>query len=318
MYNWWVFDYVSYIVLFNWVELGNGLLVTMAMGGDIMMGCLVGVMVTGALIVVLFVYVEMWDDKEGGVFVVLLLMFLVCMGVLLLSANLLVFYLGWEGIGMISCFLVSFWSERVRSVKATIKVFAINKVGDCVLLYLMCVLVGQVGSLDFGFVEGWAVVMVNRGWACGSVGDMIAIGCVLGGGVKSVQCGFHVWLLEAMEAPLGASALMHSSTLVIAGIVLVMKLYSVVVLSWVAVSILLVWGSWTACFAAFVACFQYELKAILAYSTISSMGFIYMLLGLGAMYEVFLYLVVHAIVKIFLFLVVGLIMMYCNNMQDIR
>lgn len=164
----------------------------MGVSGDVNTGCLAGVMMGGAFIVVLFVYVEMWDDKEGGAFVILLLMFVVCMGIVVFSMNLLVFYLGWEGIGMISCFLISFWSERVRSVKAAIKVFAINKVGDCVLMFVICTLIGQVGCVDFVFVEGWVALMSNREWVFGGLVEGVGMGCVVGGGVKSVQCGFHV------------------------------------------------------------------------------------------------------------------------------
>jgi NADH:ubiquinone oxidoreductase subunit 5 (subunit L)/multisubunit Na+/H+ antiporter MnhA subunit len=121
-----------------------------------------------------------------------------------------------------------------------------------------------------------------------------------------------------MEAPLGASALMHSSTLVIAGIVLVYKLAALIELSLYATYILLIWGSWTTLFAAFVACFQFELKIIMAYSTISSMGFLYCLLGLHAYNTMLNYLVIHAFIKIFFFLVVGAIMLHCNGCQDIR
>ena len=121
-----------------------------------------------------------------------------------------------------------------------------------------------------------------------------------------------------MEAPLGASALMHSSTLVVAGIVLVFRISTFVQMSASSTGWLLIWGCWTAGFAVYVACFQYELKIVLAYSTVSSMGLIYSLLGLNAVLESLFYLIIHAFIKIFLFLIAGIIIFYCLGCQDIR
>jgi NADH-quinone oxidoreductase subunit L len=111
---------------------------------------------------------------------------------------------------------------------------------------------------------------------------------------------------------------MHSSTLVVAGIYLLLRLIIFVEQSWLLSVWLIIWGAWTATFAAFIACFQYELKIILAYSTISSMGFMFFLIGLHAYYEALIYLIVHAFIKIFLFLVVGAIMLHCSGCQDVR
>jgi NADH:ubiquinone oxidoreductase subunit 5 (subunit L)/multisubunit Na+/H+ antiporter MnhA subunit len=155
---------------------------------------------------------------------------------------------------------------------------------------------------------------VDAFWLCELLGVML----VLGGCVKSAQFGFHIWLLEAMEAPLGASALMHSSTLVVAGLALIFKLQTLIELSGTS-QLLMFWlGVFSALFASFVACFQYELKPIMAYSTISNMGYMFILLALGAYREVILIMVLHAYIKIFLFLVVGGIMLHCNGCQDLR
>ena len=322
LYNCWIYNYNYSGVLFNWVELGNNIFVNIGYEIDLLSTLVIIIMSGGSFIIVFVVYIEMWDDKEGFSFVILLIFFLVYMGVLVVSSNLLVFYLGWEGIGLISLFLVSFWTERVRSLKATFKVFYVNKIGDCLLLIVLCIIVGKFGSIDFSFLRGWSIIIMNKYILVGAIKfeliHILSVILVVGGGVKSSQFGFHIWLLEAMEAPLGASALMHSSTLVIAGVLLVYKMYILIELSWVAMGILIIWGSWTALFAASVACLQFELKVILAYSTISSMGFLYMLLGLGAIHEMILYLVLHALIKIFLFLIIGLVMVYCNGVQDIR
>lgn len=318
----WALDSIYSGDLYNWVELGNGIIINFGYNANILSMIIIIIMGIGLFIVTIFVYVEMWDDKDGSSFILLLLLFIACMGIMAAGSNMMIFYLGWEGIGLVSLFLINFWSERVRSVKATFKVFCINKIGDCLLFYMICLMVSKCGSCEFDFIESWVLILNNKYLIFGNIYfnlvNFIAVITVIGGGVKSAQFGFHIWLLEAMEAPLGASALMHSSTLVIAGILLVYKMYYLIELSPVALGILIIWGSWTAVFAAFIACWQFELKVVLAYSTISSMGFLYMLLGLGAINEMIIYLIIHAFIKMFLFLVVGLIMTHCNGLQDVR
>jgi NADH:ubiquinone oxidoreductase subunit 5 (subunit L)/multisubunit Na+/H+ antiporter MnhA subunit len=121
-----------------------------------------------------------------------------------------------------------------------------------------------------------------------------------------------------MEAPLGASALMHSSTLVIAGLLLNFKLSTIVELSKVSQFLMFFFGSLSALFGSFVAMFQYELKVIMAYSTISNMGYMFLLFSLGSYRETILIMIFHAYIKIFLFIIVGSIMLHCNGLQDIR
>lgn len=322
LYSCWLSDSGYLVDIYTLVDLGNGLLVDVIFYGGWLSMSIICVMTIGSLMVLSFIYVEMWDDKEGAIFTLLLVLFLVFMAVLVLGQNIIVFYIGWEGIGIVSLFLINFWSERVRGTKAVLKVFFINKVGDILLLIGMSLLVGGIGIIDFFSLDACPLVWSAKVWSYGGflVGmlDIVMLLFIVGGGVKSSQYGFHIWLLEAMEAPLGASALMHSSTLVVAGIILVYKLYAVLVWSNLALYILVMWGSWTSLFSAWTACWQYELKVILAYSTISSMGFIYMLLGLGALYEASIYLIMHAFLKIFLFLTIGLIMFFAGGMQDIR
>lgn len=322
LYGCWLGDSSYSIDVYTLLELGNGVVVDVAFYGNWLSAIIICIMVMGLLLVLFFVYVEMWDDKEGVIFALLLTLFLIFMGVLVISSNLIIFYVGWEGIGIISLFLINFWSERVRGIKAVLKVFFINKVGDFLLLIGIVLLIGSIGILDFCILDVCSIICLDFVWLFGgftiSFLDVLLIIFVIGGGVKSSQYGFHIWLLEAMEAPLGASALMHSSTLVVAGIILVYKLYPILLYSNMSLYVLVVWGSWTALFAAWFACWQYELKVILAYSTISSMGFIYLLLGFGALYEASIYLVIHAFLKIFLFLTIGLIMFFAGGMQDVR
>jgi len=322
LYKLWRGGYFYEIELFNWSEIGNQISNDFNFTIDFLSLILVLIMGGGSLTVVCFVYFEMWEDKEGANFVIALIVFLAFMIILVSSCNFLIFYLGWEGIGLTSLFLINFWIERIRSFKAAFKVFTINKIGDFLVTLSICGIIGSAGAVDFSFLYGFSSILTGWLYFLGeyivSFIDFFIIIIIIGGGVKSSQYGFHIWLLEAMEAPLGASALMHSSTLVIAGIILVFRLGTMVQLSSTGINCLLIWGCWTAGFGACIACFQYELKIILAYSTISSMGFIYCLLGMNAITEGLLYLIIHAFTKIFLFLVVGLIMFYCLGCQDIR
>lgn len=121
-----------------------------------------------------------------------------------------------------------------------------------------------------------------------------------------------------MEAPLGASALMHSSTLVVSGLVLIQKMASFIEISSIAQIIMFSLGVFSAFWASFAACTQFELKAILAYSTISNMGYIFILFSVGAYFEMYIIIILHAYIKIFLFLIVGGIILHCNGLQDIR
>jgi NADH:ubiquinone oxidoreductase subunit 5 (subunit L)/multisubunit Na+/H+ antiporter MnhA subunit len=213
--------------------------------GDLLSLGLLVVMSWGSMAVAAFVYVEMWEDKEGVGFLLLLLAFLFFMAFVAAAANLAVFYLGWEGIGLVSLFLINFWAERARGFKASYKVYCINKVGDLLLLLGMCSLLGALGCVDFGALEGsiWLLLSQHSWWLPCRLNDVAAALLVVGGGVKSAQFGFHIWLLEAMEAPLGASALMHSSTLVVAGVYLVLRTGALVESSWGVSAFVGAWGA---------------------------------------------------------------------------
>ncbi len=306
----------------TWIEFGNSDLINFSFSNTSLVALVLIIMSFGAAVVLLFVYIEMWDDKEGANFAILLILFLGFMGILVSSANMFIFYLGWEGIGMTSLFLISFWGERARAIKATLKVYTINKIGDFLIVVGLMLVFIHTGLTNFEVLTTFSPLILNYDIICNSIAlnwlEFAALFLVIGGGVKSAQFGFHIWLLEAMEAPLGASALMHSSTLVIAGVVLIYKLNPLIELTQLSPALLILWGGWTALFAALIACFQFELKIIMAYSTISSMGFLYCLLGLNAYSEMLNYLTIHAFIKIFFFLVVGAIMLHCSGCQDMR
>lgn len=318
----WLNDYSYVIIPATWLEFGNTATIYFELHGNTLTFLLLVIMSSGASIVTLFTYVEMWNDKEGANFVILLLLFIAFMLILVSSGNLFIFFVGWEGIGIVSLFLISFWSERVRSLKATLKVYIINKIGDVILIIGTLILFLHCGSTNFIVINNLLPYWTTTYFYFCDINfnslNIITFIFILASGVKSAQFGFHIWLLDAMEAPLGASALMHSSTLVIAGVILLLKLQNFIFCSSINQTFITIWGSWTALFAIVIACFQYELKIILAYTTISSMGIIYFLIGINQNMIALNYLVVHAYTKIFFFLTVGLLILNCNGCQDIR
>lgn len=322
LYNIWFYNNVIDYNGFIWAELGNNILIYFNLRFDFFGAVLSCVMLSGALFVITFVLVDMWDDKEGASFIINLGFFLVFMLLMTNAGNLIVFYLGWEGIALTSILLVNFWSERVRSIKAAFKVFFINKIGDFFFLILITLLVGTIGDVNFDVINSNMFLFLNNYFRLGSFEvsyvELVGVILVFSSCVKSAQIGFHIWLLEAMEAPLGASALMHSSTLVVAGLVLVFKLNTILELSAYCQILMYSLGVLSATLGSFIACFQYELKVIMAYSTISNMGYLFTLCAVGSYDAVIFVMVVHAYIKIFLFLVVGGIILHCNGTQDIR
>lgn len=320
LYDLWIYNYFYEYNVFNWAEFGNKIIVNITFKEDFFNNLLALVMIFGSVIVTSFSFFEMRNDKEGSNFIIILGYFMIFMLILIGSTNLIMFYLGWEGISLVSYLLVSFWSERVRSIKATFKIFIISKVGDFFLLVFICLVIKYFSTVDFDSINALYILIINHNSLVFSISitELLGILLVLGTCVKSAQFGFHIWLLEAMEAPLGASALMHSSTLVIAGVVLLFKMSYVIELSTYAQFLMYIMGIFSALMGSFLACFQFELKVILAYSTISNMGYIFTLFSLQKYNELVIILLFHAFIKIYMFLVIGSIIYVNNGNQDIR
>ncbi len=322
IYIFWKKNYSIEYFLFNWVDFSNNLMITFNIKENLLNSILSFIMLFGAYIVTYFVYIDLNNDKEGFSFIIILGYFIVSMLIVIISNNLILFYLGWEGISLTSYFLVNYWSERVRSIKAVFKIFLISKVGDYFLIIFICLIISVFGSVDFDHIHSIFILFLYKQYSFFffklNILETLAIILILGTSVKSAQYGFHIWLLEAMEAPLGASALMHSSTLVIAGVVLLFKLSYIIEISNYSLILMFFFGSMSSFFGSFFACFQYELKTILAYSTISNMGYIYILFSLGLYFETITTIILHAYIKIYMFLIIGSIIYHCNGMQDIR
>ena len=226
IYIFWLNNHVEEYIIINWIDLSNNINILWNIKENFINNIFAFIMLFGASIVSIFVYFEMNNDKEGQNFIIILGYFIIFMLIVIGSNNLIFFYLGWEGISLTSYFLVNFWSERVRSLKAVIKIFIISKIGDFFIIIFIALVIKLFGTVDFDNLHTISLLILNNKYIIGSsyinLNELLGLLLVLGTAVKSAQYGFHIWLLEAMEAPLGASALMHSSTLVISGIGAVM------------------------------------------------------------------------------------------------
>ena len=228
----------------------------------------------------------------------------------------------WECIGLFSLLLVNFYSVRVYTVKAALKTFVFSRISDMFmfLAFLMAILVFNSTDLSLIFIQ--TPFLAFHYLFIGSTGlhflTMFSFLLALSGVIKAAQFFFHVWLPDAMEAPTPASALIHSSTLVVAGVFLIIRFSILFEFSIFTNYFLAVLGAITLSFAAITAIFQSDIKKLVAYSTISQIGYLVCGCGFCCYEEVLIYLVIHALNKAFLFILVGYTVHYFNGNTDMR
>ena len=236
--------------------------------------------------------------------------------------NLIVMFFGWEGIGLASYLLISFWHTRIQASKSAIKAMLVNRVGDVGLMLGICATFLAFKTVDYAIVFGLTPIMVNKtfsffgfDFAVLTVVSFLIFWGVLG---KSAQLGLHIWLPDAMEGPTPVSALIHAATLVIAGVVLMIRCSILFENSESVLTIVSVVGAITAFFAASVGLFQNDLKRVIAYSTCSQLGYMVFIVGLSN-YSVSLFHVAnHAVFKALLFMSAGCIIHGLADEQDLR
>lgn len=234
---------------------------------------------------------------------------------MLVSApNLLQLFFGWEGVGVASYMLIGYWNQRPAATIAALKAFLVNRVSDVGLLLGISCVFSVFNTIDFDTLMGsWTIdPSVNPQLT------LAALLCFWGAMGKSAQIGFHIWLPDAMEAPTPVSALIHAATMVTAGVFLVLRLSFLFELAPLAKQVVLVVGLCTAFYGATVALTQTDIKRILAYSTCSQVGYMFMALGSSAYAAALFHLVTHAFFKALLFLGAGSIIHALSGEQDIR
>ena len=253
-------------------------------------------------------------DPRYGRFFSYMNLFCFFMLTLVLAQNFLLLYVGWEGVGLCSYLLIGFWFDRPAAASAAKKAFVVTRIGDTFMLVGIALVFLRLGSLDFSAVLRPSVASVQPS----GVFTVIALLLFAGAVGKSAQIPLHTWLPDAMEGPTPVSALIHAATMVTAGVYLVARTHLFFEISGVALTVVLVIGLLTAVYAATCALGQDDLKRVLAYSTISQLGYMFFALGLKAYAAALFLLVTHAFYKALLFLSAGSVMHGLGGETDLK
>ncbi len=256
----------------------------------------------------------MAHDRGYARFFAYLNLFTLAMLVLVLGANLAVIFIGWEGVGLCSYLLIGFWFSKDAAARAGKKAFLTNRVGDVGFLLGSAVLLFALGTLDTLQIGALA----EAGALTKGTATLAALLLFLGATGKSAQIPLYTWLPDAMEGPTPVSALIHAATMVTAGVYLVARLHGLFTLSGTALVVVAVVGALTAVYAATMALVQHDIKRVLAYSTISQIGFMFIGLGSGAFAAGVFHLMTHAFFKSLLFLAAGSVIHALSGEQDMR
>jgi NADH-quinone oxidoreductase subunit L len=256
----------------------------------------------------------MAHDKSYARYFSYLNLFTFAMLVLVLGANLGVMFVGWEGVGLCSYLLIGFWFRRDSAANAGKKAFITNRVGDLGFLLGTGLLVYALGTID---IAGIAAAVAGGGLAKGTA-TAAALLLFLGATGKSAQIPLYTWLPDAMEGPTPVSALIHAATMVTAGVYMVARLHTLFSFSGTALTVVALTGAFTAVYAATMGFVQTDIKRVLAYSTISQIGFMFIGLGVGAYAAGIFHLMTHAFFKSLLFLAAGSVIHALSGEQDMR
>ncbi|WP_420125833.1 NADH-quinone oxidoreductase subunit L [Longimicrobium sp.] len=247
----------------------------------------------------------MKEDPGYPRFMAYLNLFVFFMLILVLGASYPVMFVGWEGVGLCSYLLIGFWFKEKANADAGKKAFIVNRIGDFGFLIAMFLLFTHAGTLDFGGVTEWAVAEGTSpygGLFGGAVVTAICLFFFLGAAGKSAQLPLYVWLPDAMAGPTPVSALIHAATMVTAGVYLVVRSSVLFAMAPVASLVVAIVGTLTALFAASIGLKQWDIKKVLAYSTVSQLGFMFAAVGMGAYAAGVFHLMTHAFFKACLFL----------------
>ena len=299
--------------LWTWIDVGGfSPTITLYLDGLslVMIGVICGV---GALIHI-YAAGYMFDEKDYSRFFAYMNLFVFAMLMLVLGDNLLVLYLGWEGVGLCSYLLIGFFHEKPANGYAARKAFVVTRIGDTAMALGMFLLFRELGTLEIQSLLHNA----NQIWAGGSPVCTLAALLILGGAVgKSAQLPLQTWLPDAMAGPTPVSALIHAATMVTAGVYLIARLHDLYLLSDFAQFMVALVGVTSLFIASFAALCQSDLKRILAYSTMSQIGYMFLALGVGAWSAAIFHLMTHAFFKALLFLTAGTIIKALHHEQNI-
>ncbi len=309
------------VVLFTWMQSGD-LKVDWALRIDALTAVMLVVVTTVSALVHLYSIGYMHEDPHRPRFFAYLSLFTFAMLALVTADNLGQMFFGWEGVGLASYLLIGFWYQKPEANAAAIKAFVVNRVGDFGFLLGIFALFMMTGAIDFDTVFAQGPALAGKtidffGWHADAL-TLICLFLFMGAMGKSAQFLLHTWLPDAMEGPTPVSALIHAATMVTAGVFMVARLSPLFELAPVALMVVTLIGAITALFAATVGLVQNDIKRIVAYSTCSQLGYMFVAMGVGA-YSVGMYhLFTHAFFKALLFLGSGSVIHAMHHEQDIR
>ncbi|EAR20867.1 NADH-quinone oxidoreductase subunit L [Nitrococcus mobilis] len=276
-----------------------------------------------SLMVHIYTIGYMHDDAGYQRFFSYINLFTFAMLMLVMANNFLQLFFGWEAVGLVSYLLIGFWFTRESAVFASLKAFLVNRIGDIGFLLGIALLLAYFGSLDYQQVFAAAqaqpaqmiTVLPGLNWS------VITFACILlfvGAMGKSAQIPLHVWLPDSMEGPTPISALIHAATMVTAGIFMVARMSPLFELSDTALSVVLIFGALTAFLMGLVGLVQNDIKRVIAYSTLSQLGYMFVALGASAYAVGIFHLMTHAFFKALLFLAAGAVIVALHHEQDMR
>jgi NADH-quinone oxidoreductase subunit L len=299
--------------LFNWIQAGD-LEIGFSFFID-QLSLLMLLIITGVgLLIHVYSIGYMKHDEGCGKFFAFLNLFVFFMLILVMGGNYVVMFIGWEGVGLCSYLLIGFWNTNLNYGNAARKAFIMNRIGDLGFLLGIFLIFNTFGSVNFETIFNEAVDM--------KVGDpaIIAITLLLFVGAmgKSAQIPLYTWLPDAMAGPTPVSALIHAATMVTAGIYMVVRSNVLYVLAPVTLEVIAIIGLVTALFAATIGIYQNDIKKVLAYSTVSQLGYMFLALGVGSFTSGMFHVMTHAFFKALLFLGAGSVIHAMSDEQDIR
>ena len=305
--------------IYTWMNAGGlkmeiGFLVD---GLTAMMMCVVTFV---SLMVHLYTVGYMEEDEGYNRFFAYISLFTFSMLMLVMSNNMLQLFFGWEAVGLVSYLLIGFWFNRPTAIFANMKAFLVNRVGDFGFILGIGLVAAYTGSLNYTEIFAKSSELALLGFP-GTDWMLVTVICIclfIGAMGKSAQFPLHVWLPDSMEGPTPISALIHAATMVTAGIFMVTRMSPLFELSETALNFVLVIGSITALFMGFLGIIQNDIKRVVAYSTLSQLGYMTVALGASAYSVAVFHLMTHAFFKALLFLAAGSVIMGVHHNQDIR
>ncbi len=303
-----------YAVSRPWIAI-SGFQVNFAFTVDHLTLIMLGVVTGVGFLIHLYSAGYMAHEEGYWRFFAYLNLFMFFMSVLVLASNFLLLFVGWEGVGLASYLLIGFYFKKDSASDAGKKAFIVNRIGDFGFLLAMFLLVAHFGNLNF--TDIFATIAQHPEWQ-GGILTAIALLLVLGATGKSAQIPLYIWLPDAMEGPTPVSALIHAATMVTAGIYMVARCHTLFDRSTTALIVIAIIGAATAIVAASIGMVQNDIKRVLAYSTVSQLGYMFLACGVGAYAAGIFHLLTHAFFKALLFLAAGSVIHALSGEQDMR